>query len=253
MTAPVPLSADYLSTFQSPHFGVLVQRYKRFLADVRLDNGEVVTAHCTNTGSMKGVCVPGERVLLSHNPAPHRKLHWTWEATRLPELPQGDWVGINTAQPNRVVKEALSRGLITALADAGTVKAEIKIDAHTRLDFVLTHPKTGRKTFVEVKNVTLTDGGSAKGRTALFPDSVSERALKHLDTLERLAGQGHRACVFFVTQRQDCTAVAAAGDIDPDYAAGLTRVCARGVEALAYSFIVDEKGIRLGAPLPVRT
>ena len=202
---------------------------------------------------MKGVCVPESRVVLSHNPSPTRKLHYTWEATALPELPAGAWVGINTQQPNRVVKEALLRGLIRELAAAGDVRAEVKINAHTRLDFLLTHPKTGGKTFVEVKNVTLTDGAAPRVRTALFPDSVSERALKHLETLAELAAEGHRACVLFVTQRPDCTAVAAAADIDPAYAEGLERVCRAGVEALAYSFIVDETGIRLGHPLPVRT
>lgn len=268
MTQSNKSNTDYLIRFRHPVRGVLEKRYKRFLADIRLSEdaaehggraGDVVTAHCTNTGSMKGVCVPGSAAVLSCAENADRKLKYTWEATRPPDLCEGQWVGINTANPNKLVAEALRRGLLPELGDtrteAGlwTVKGEAKISAATRLDFMLTPAGGGgARTYVEVKNVTLVEDATApSGRTAYFPDSVSERGTKHLHELSALAAAGHRALVLFVVQRPDCGVVRGAAHIDGAYAAALAEVCAAGVEALAYSFIVDESGVRLGARLGV--
>ena len=270
MTQSTKSNSEYLIRFRLPVRGVLEKRYKRFLADIRLTEdapehggkkGDVVTAHCTNTGSMKGVCVVGAPAVVSCAENADRKLKYTWEATRPTGLTDGEWVGINTANPNKLVGEALRRGLLPELGnttpEAGlwTVKGEAKISAATRLDFMLT-PVKGKKpiTYIEVKNVTLVeDATKPKGRTAYFPDSVSERGTKHLNELAALAKEGHRAMVLFVVQRPDCGEVRGDAHIDEEYANALKMVCAAGVEALAYSFIVDESGVRLGERLKVET
>jgi sugar fermentation stimulation protein A len=203
--------------------GTLVQRYKRFLADVRLANGEVVTAHCTNTGSMMGCKDPGSAVYISKCANGNRKLAYTWELIQTDRI----WVGINTMHPNRLVAEAVQAGVIRELCGYQAVRREVKVSAHSRLDLCL--DGTNGCCFVEVKNVTLAIDGAAA-----FPDAVSERATKHLKELMRLKRKGHRAALVFVIQRDDCDHFRPADEIDPEYGRWLRRASKAGVEVLPY-------------------
>jgi sugar fermentation stimulation protein A len=214
--------------------GTLIQRYKRFLADVRLADGEVVTAHCTNTGSMMGCKEPGSAVYLSRSDNQNRKLRYTWELIKA----DGTWVGINTMHPNRLVPEAVDAGVISKLRGYQTMRREVKISAHSRLDLCL----EGRNgcCFVEIKNVTLAMNG-----TAAFPDAVSERATKHLKELMRLKRRGHRAALVFVIQRADCEYFRPADEIDQEYGRWLRRAIKAGVEALPYRARVTPREIVL--------
>jgi sugar fermentation stimulation protein A len=214
--------------------GTLIQRYKRFLADVRLANGEIVTAHCTNTGSMMGCKEPGSAVYISRSDNLNRKLLYTWELIKA----DNGWVGINTLHPNKLVPEAVESGVIQELRGYETIRREVKVSAHTRLDLCL-EGKNGN-CFVEIKNVTLAIDG-----TAAFPDAVSERGKKHLRELMRLKRQGHRAAIVFVIQRGDCDAFRPADEIDKEYGRWLRRAIKAGVEALPYRAKVTPKEIVL--------
>lgn len=214
--------------------GTLLRRYQRFFADVRLDSGEVITAHCTNTGSMMGCKEPGSAVYVSRSANGNRKLAFTWELIRSRRA----WVGINTMHPNRLVAEAIQSGVIKELRGYPTVRREVKVGAHSRLDLCL---EGGNGCcFVEVKNVTL-----VIGRAAAFPDAVSERATKHLKELMRLRRQGHNAAVVFVIQRSDCDYFRPADEIDPEYGRWLRRAAKAGVQVLPYIARVTPKEIVL--------
>lgn len=212
--------------------GTLIQRYKRFLADVRLEDGIIVTAHCTNTGSMLGCREPGSTVYLSRSDNAKRKLAYTWEMIQVNRA----WVGINTMHPNRLVAEAIAAGSIPELCGYEIIRREVKVSAHSRLDLCL-EGKSGA-CFVEVKNVTVSFDGAAA-----FPDAVSERATKHLKELMRLKRKGHRAAAVFVIQRGDCNHFRPADEIDPEYGRWLRRALKAGVEALPYVAKVTPKGI----------
>jgi len=214
--------------------GTLIQRYKRFLADIRLENDEVVTAHCTNTGSMMGCKEPGSPVYISRSANLNRKLPFTWELIKA----DGNWVGINTMHPNKLVPEAVESGVITELGGYRMIRREVKVSAHTRLDLCLEGPNGD--CFVEVKNVTL-----ARDGTAAFPDAVSERGTKHLKELMRLKRQGHRAAIVFVIQRSDCHNFRPADEIDGEYGRWLRRAVKAGVEALPYRAKVTSREIVL--------
>jgi sugar fermentation stimulation protein A len=214
--------------------GTLIQRYKRFLADVRLENDEIVTAHCTNTGSMMGCKEPGSAVYISRSENLGRKLPYTWELIKA----DGGWVGINTMHPNKLVPEAVESGVIKELCGYATIRREVKVSAHSRLDLCL--EGTNGNCFVEVKNVTLAING-----TAAFPDAVSERGTKHLKELMRLKRQGHRAVIVFVIQRGDCDNFRPADEIDSEYGRWLRRAVKAGVEALPYRAKVTAKEIIL--------
>ncbi len=214
--------------------GTLIQRYKRFLADVRLANGEVVIAHCTNTGTMMGCKEPGSAVYISRSENLHRKLPYTWELIKA----NNTWVGINTMHPNKLVPEAVEAGVITELSGYQSIRREVKVSAHTRLDLCL--EGTNGSCYVEVKNVTL-----AVNRVAAFPDAVSERGAKHLKELMRLKRQGHRAAIVFVIQRDDCDSFRPADEIDQEYGRWLRRAIKAGVEALPYRAKVTPKEILL--------
>lgn len=221
--------------------GTLVQRYKRFLADIRLPTGEIVTAHCTNTGSMLGCKEPGSAVYVSLSPNKGRKLAYTWEMIQIRKA----WVGINTLHPNRLVAEAIEAGTLRELLGYEVIRREVKVSAHSRLDLCL--EGNNRCCYVEVKNVTLSFDGAAA-----FPDAVSERATKHLKELIRLKRQGHRAAIVFVIQRGDCGYFRPADEIDPEYGRWLRRAVKAGVEALAYAATVTPKGIVLTDRIEVR-
>jgi sugar fermentation stimulation protein A len=214
--------------------GTLIQRYKRFLADVRLDNDEIVTAHCTNTGSMMGCKEPGSPVYISRSENLNRKLLYTWELIKT----DGTWIGINTLHPNKLVPEAVESGVIAELSGYRSIRREVKVSAHARLDLCL-EGNTGC-CYVEVKNVTLATDG-----TAAFPDAVSERGTKHLKELMRLKRQGHRAAIVFVIQRSDCDNFRPADEIDGEYGRWLRRAVKAGVEALPYRAKVTSREIVL--------
>ena len=218
----------------------LVRRYKRFLADVELETGEVVTAHCANSGSMMGLAVPGSRVWLSPNRNPKAKLAWRWEAEEC-----GDClVGINTSHPNRIVEDAVRAGQIPELAGYESVRREVPYGRNSRIDLLL---EGGRGTcFVEVKNVTLRREGRAE-----FPDSVTARGTKHLAELAEQVAAGHRAVMLYLIQRNDCDCFAVAADIDPAYAEMLAKARAAGVEAYAYACAVSPEEIRLEGAVPL--
>jgi sugar fermentation stimulation protein A len=219
--------------------GVLVRRYQRFLADVELADGTLITAHTPNTGSMLQCAVAGHPVLLSRAANPARKLPWTLELISV----NGHWVDTHTHRTNRVVEEALRAGQIAGLAGHEIIP-EYRFGA-SRLDFLL--QRDGKKVLLEVKNVTLTDGGTV----ACFPDAVTERGRRHLHELRAAVGQGHRAVIFFLVQRGEAAAFSPADHIDPAYGRTLREVAAQGVEIIACRSIVSPQENRVGERLPV--
>lgn len=220
--------------------GILIKRYKRFLADVTLEDGSVVTVHCPNSGSMKGCATPGSRVWLSRSPNPNRKYALTWELVEA----DGCWAGINTGLPNRLTREAIENGTVAELQGYANIRPEVPYGEHSRIDLLLEGP-SGR-CFVEVKNVTLVEGGRA-----LFPDAVTTRGQKHLNELMRVVREGDRGVIFFTVQRSDGASVSSADSIDPEYGRLLRLAMANGVEAMAYRAVVTPEEIRLTEHLPV--
>jgi len=225
---------------QPLHPGRLIRRYQRFLADVLLDSGETVTAHCPNSGSMKGCNLPGSRVYLSVSPNPKRKFPHTWELVES----SGVWAGINTALPNRIVHEAIATGEIPELRGYDSIRPEVPYGTGSRIDLLLTGNLPN--CYVEVKNVTLVEG-----RRALFPDAVTTRGQKHLRELMEVVRGGGRGVIFFLVQRGDGASVAPADSIDPEYGRLLRLAVAGGVEALAYRAEVTPAEIRISCRLPV--
>ena len=203
--------------------GTLVQRYKRFLADIRLEDGRLVTAHCTNTGTMKTCWEPGDRVLVETAANPERKLKFTWLAVER----AGTWVGVETGVPNRVVAEAARRDVLPGLEGLHSVRTEVRYGAeNSRID-VLALDREDHQVFVEVKNTTL------KARDwALFPDAVTERGAKHLRELRAMVREGHRAAIAFFVHREDVNRFDAAREVDPGYATELDRAAENGVLVL---------------------
>lgn len=220
----------------------LLRRYKRFLADVTLDDGSVTTAHCANPGAMLGVDTPGSRIWLQPSTNPKRKLAWSW---MLIELEHG-LAGIDTGLPNRLTEEALAEVHIPELAAYGERRQEVKYGAASRVDFLLRQDGLP-DCYLEVKNVHL----RRTDRLAEFPDCVTKRGAKHMDELSQMVAQGHRAIVLFVIQRNDCDAMALACDLDPAYAAAAARAQAAGVEFLAYRTQLSPEGITLAARCPL--
>lgn len=219
--------------------GVLLRRYKRFLADVRLMDGTETTAHCANPGSMLGLNEPGAEAWLLPSVDPRRKLAWSWELVRV-----GDgFVGINTSRPNGLAAEAVAAGRIPELSGYERLRRDRAYGRASRIDLLLEGP--GRPIcYVEVKNVHL-----RRGRFAEFPDSVTARGARHLAELGAMAEAGHRAVMLYVVQRADCAAFRVAADIDPVYDMAFAKARAAGVEALCYYCRVGRDGIEIEAPL----
>ena len=217
--------------------GTLLKRYKRFLADVELETGEVVTAHCANTGAMVGLKDEGMTVHLSPNTNPKAKLGWRWEAV---ELDGGVMVGINTAHPNKLVEEAILAGKVPALSGYQTLKREVKYGKNSRIDILLSDPEKP-DCYVEVKNVHL----CRTAGLAEFPDSVTARGAKHLGEMADMVRNGHRAVMVYLVQRNDCDRFALAADYDPDYAKAFRAAKAAGVEALALACEVTNEKIEV--------
>jgi sugar fermentation stimulation protein A len=227
--------------------GRLIKRYKRFLADVILDDGTAVTATCPNTGSMRGLTEPGSPVWLSVSTSPARKYAHTWEIVET-ELGQGPvLVGINTNHPNRIVAEAIAAGEIPELAGFASLRREVKYGVSSRIDILLEDAKRGLA-YVEIKNVHL----SRAHGLAEFPDSVTERGVKHLEELTAMVAAGHRAVMVYLVQRADAEAFTFAADIDPRYAAAFLAAQAGGVEALALACSVTPEAIAIARPIPLK-
>ncbi|MCY4289548.1 MAG: DNA/RNA nuclease SfsA [Aestuariivita sp.] len=222
----------------------LIRRYKRFLADCELANGEHVTAHCANPGSMMNLTDPGTQVWLEPNENPKKKLKFGWRLTQL-----GDHlVGVDTSVPNRILRHAFEARQVSELAQYSIVKPEVRFGDHSRIDFLLTHP-SHRDAYVEIKSVTL----SRSATVAEFPDAVTARGTRHLNELTTIAKSGDRAVIFFLMQRTDCSRVTVATDIDPLYAAALEQARLAGVEILAYGTHITLSGIELSKRIPFDT
>jgi sugar fermentation stimulation protein A len=220
--------------------GRLIRRYKRFLADVVLDDGQKVTAHCPNSGSMLGCLEDNAPVYLSPSLNPKRRTPYTWEMIY---INQG-WVGINTLVPNRLAAEAARQKALPLFRGAVRVLSEVKVSEHTRLD-LLVERRSG-PLYVEVKNVTLVQNGVAR-----FPDARTTRGEKHLKELMRLKGQGASAAMLYVVQRGDARSFAPAGDIDPEYARTFYRGLEAGIEVVVVEASVSPDGIHLRRELPL--
>ena len=219
--------------------GVLIKRYKRFMADVKLRNGHVVTAHCPNSGSMKACSEPGRPVYLSRSDNPTRRLKYTWEMIRMPT----SLVGVNTSVPNRLVRESILTGRIESLRGYQSLRTEVKYGRNSRIDILLEDPDRGR-CYVEVKNCTLVEDN-----VAYFPDAVTSRGLKHLTELEEQVKQGHRGVIFFLIQRMDTTSFRPADHIDPVYGVELRRVLKNNVEIVVYDVRLNLERIVINQPV----
>ncbi|WP_424985675.1 DNA/RNA nuclease SfsA [Microbulbifer sp. S227A] len=221
----------------------LIRRYKRFLADCRLEDGREITAHCANPGSMLGLAQPGQKVWLEPNDDPRKKLKFGW---RLVDHENGHFTGVDTSVPNRALRAALIAGQVEGLAAYQTVRPEVRYGESSRIDFLLSQPGL-RDAYVEVKSVTL----CRQPGLAEFPDSVTKRGAKHLVELSRVAAQGHRAVMLYLVQRTDCTGFDLARDIDPDYATAYDAARDRGVETLCFGTRITPQDIDLGQPVAV--
>ena len=225
----------------------LLRRYKRFLADVEMADGCLVTVHCPNTGSMKNCVEEGAEVWLSRSDNPKRKYQYTWEYTR---TSAGHTIGVNTGRANALVSEAVESGRIPELAGYGDHRREVKYgDENSRIDLLLSDDSRS-DCFVEVKSVTLLETPYSRG-VGYFPDAVSDRGAKHLRELQLMARQDNRAVLFFCVQHTGIRKVRPADHIDSVYGELLRKVASSGVEVIAYKARVTVSGFRLGKKLPV--
>ena len=229
--------------------GRIIIRYKRFLADVELAGGEVVTAHCPNTGAMTNCWTPGAPVQLSAADNPKRKLRWTLERVDM----GAGWVGVNTARVNHIIADFVAGGHIAALRGYEQIRKEPRYHApglpsewaNSRFDLLLQN--TARADcYVEIKNTTLIDGAHI-----CFPDAVTSRGRKHLELLEHAVSQGHRGVLVFAANRPEGVCFRAASDIDPAYAETLTRVRKNGVEIIVVRIRHTKTGVEAGCEVPV--
>lgn len=241
----LPSPGDALLTFEALAEGQLIRRYKRFLADVELSDGEVITAHCANTGPMTGVLTPGQRVRVRHAPSPKRKLAWTWEQAEVIGADGSPcWVGINTALPNRLIRATIEAGCLAGqLGTIAGIRAEVAYgkNRRSRIDLLLTPAADNpdqRPIYVEVKNTTWTDGS-----LALFPDTVTERGQKHLVELMGLLPEA-RAVLVPCLSRADVTAFAPGDAADPRYGDLFRQAVTLGVEVLPCCFRFESDLIR---------
>ncbi|XCN74511.1 MAG: DNA/RNA nuclease SfsA [Candidatus Electrothrix aestuarii] len=217
--------------------GILIRRYKRFLADIALADGTELTVHCPNSGAMRGCSAPESPVVISKSDNPKRKYAWTLEMVQ----EDGVWIGVNTGMTNKLVHEALDNGVIAAFGPIQSVQPEVKVSDKSRLDFLL--QTEGGPVYVEVKNCSLVEDDKA-----MFPDAVTARGTKHLHELSQLLdpeNQKTRAAVLFCVQRADGHCFAPARHIDPVYAATLAEVKQQGVQVLAYRAEVTPEEVRI--------
>lgn len=223
--------------------GHLIKRYKRFLADIELEDGRFITAHCPNSGAIQGLTDPGTPVWVSCSLNASRKLPYTWEMAES----DGVYVGVNTSNPNSLVEEAIQAGIISELQGYETLRREVKYGISSRIDILLEHPLKPL-TYVEVKNVHLKRGGNAA-----FPSSPTTRGAKHMRELTEMVHQGHQAYILYVVQRKDCEGFEIARDIDPHYEEETLRAIKNGVKPLVYACDVTPKAITITHPLKFLT
>jgi sugar fermentation stimulation protein A len=242
-------ATNSVETMQAPSqtTGKLIRRYKRFLADVQLDDGEIITVHCPNTGSMKNCIEEGASVWLSRSDKPSRKYPFTWELTR---TARGHFIGINTGKANAIVKAGILGNKVAEVRDYPIIKTEQKYGSeNSRIDILLSGHSKYPDCFLEVKSVTLLEAPVSKG-LGYFPDSVSERGSKHLRELMQMVEQGYRAVLFYCVQHSGIHEVRPASHIDHVYADTLRRAVAAGVEVLAYKVSFRGNWPVLGKPVP---
>ena len=226
--------------------GTLLRRYKRFLLDVELAGGDIITAHTANTGAMTGCSTPGSRVWLSRSPNPKRKYPLSWE---LVEVAPQVLCGINTQLSNALVREAIEAGQVAELIGYSGIRSEVAYgNERSRIDLLLeaSAPADLPSCYVEVKNVTLVEDD-----VAYFPDAISARGSKHLRELMAMTAKGYRALIFYCVQREDCLELRPADAIDAIYGQTLREALDAGVEALAYKATVTIEGVELTERLPV--
>ncbi|MBE9032965.1 DNA/RNA nuclease SfsA [filamentous cyanobacterium LEGE 11480] len=232
-----PSEPTYIYEYPQLYSGTLLKRYKRFFADIELDSGEQITAHCPNTGPMTGVCEIGNRVQVSLSDNKKRKLPYTWELIELHDNEQPVWVGVNTSLPNRVIRNALEQRIFTELTDYTEVRREVPYgQERSRVDFLL--EGAAKDIYVEVKNTTWTDG-----TIAVFPDTVTTRGQKHIREMISLLPE-YRAVMLYFINRGDCDRFAPGDDRDPEYGQLLRAAMSQGMEVLPCRFQVDPVGIQ---------
>ncbi len=219
--------------------GILLKRYKRFFADIQLASGEVVTAHCPNTGPMTGICTPGASVQLSYSNSPSRKLPYTWEMIQVCDNGP-TWVGVNTTIPNRIIKLALEKFLFPELGSYNQIRFEVPYgkDKKSRVDFLLMGSDSVCPIYLEVKSTTW-----AQGQLALFPDTETIRGQKHLRELMALLPQTRAVMLYFIN-RGDCSRFAPGDSADPVYGHLMREAIALGLEVLPCRFEITPVGIR---------
>ncbi|NER79718.1 MAG: DNA/RNA nuclease SfsA [Leptolyngbya sp. SIO1D8] len=232
------MNTEWSYPFPQLYPGTLIKRYKRFLADIKLESGDVITAHCPNTGPMTGICHIGGRVMVSHNPSPKRKLAYTWELSEVNDTVP-TWVGSNTALPNRVIKSVLEARIIPELSNYTTLKSEVKYgrDRKSRIDFLL-QGEDQKPIYIEVKNTTW-----AKETVALFPDTVTTRGQKHLRELTELLPDARAVMLYFIN-RGDCDVFAPGDEADPVYGELLRAAVEKGLEVFPCRFEITPEQLR---------
>ncbi len=221
--------------------GLLIKRYKRFFIDIKINN-KIVTAHCPNTGSMHGLLKKGNKVWLSKSNNPNRKLKYTLEIIE----DNGSKVGVNTHSSNKIIYHALKNNLIKEFKDISDIKPEVKFGSNTRFDFLITNKKI--KTFIEVKNVTL----SRTKKIAEFPDAETTRGLKHIIELEKASKKNYKIFILYLIQRNDCKFFSIAKDIDPNYAKALEKAVKNKLKVLCYDCKFSSKGIKLNNKIKLK-
>ena len=214
--------------------GLFIKRYKRFFVDIKIGNS-IITAHCPNTGSMMGLLKKGNNVWLTKSDNPNRKLKYTLQVIQ----DQKSKVGINTHLTNKIVYDALRKGIIKSFKNLNNIQQEVKFSENTRFDFLLT--KKTKQIFVEVKNVTL----SRKKQIAEFPDAITSRGLKHIQELLKANKKGYEIYLLFVIQRDDCNTFELAKDIDPEYCELLLKAVKKNLKILCFDCKFSSKGIKL--------
>ena len=219
--------------------GMLLRRYKRFLVYIELPDKQIVTAFCPNSGSMKGCSEPGSQVMLSYHESAKRKTLYTLELVKADKV----WVGVNTLLTNDIADRLIKSKLINELSSYKVIKREV-VFGDSRLDFLLSDVKT--ECYMEVKNVTLKDGHAAK-----FPDAVTVRGRKHLNSLIDAIEMGYDACMLYIVQRSDCDCFAPAEEIDQEYTKTLRLAIQKGVNIFTFKFYVRPEGIYFLGRLPI--
>lgn len=218
--------------------GIIEKRYKRFLADINL-NGEIITVHVPNTGSMASCWEPGWKAFITDSGNDKRKYRYT-----LDMLHNGEsWIGVNTSRPNHLVMEAIKNSTIQELQGYDIHRSEVKYGENSRIDILL--EKEDKRCYIEIKNTTFRDKNLVR-----FPDAVSTRGLKHIHELMRMKDEGHRAVMFYLVQREDVSKFSPADSIDPNYASTLKEAYANGLEILVYQCVLSEKEIRVDRKIP---